>query len=230
MRPTVCATPSMRWGRSVSIEYDARGNARHDRALGHTPGADRAHGKRHCRGAGRVAAGQNDQVTRFVYDAANRLRFTIDATGSVSENAYDALGNVVAMTQIRAASIAGAGLVHGGRRGCCGRSAAWRSRKPGDPLRLRRREAPALCGRRARLALPKACTTPTAICCRRCASPHVRQSRRRTKARSPRQWRPCRPILEIASRASPTTRSIACASPSMHSARSASVSTTRWAT
>ena len=41
----------------------------------------------------------NDQITRLVYDAANRLRYTIDATGAVSENAYDAVGNVVATTR-----------------------------------------------------------------------------------------------------------------------------------
>jgi YD repeat-containing protein len=33
--------------------------------------------------------------THFVYDAGNRLRYTIDATGGVSENAYDAVGNVI---------------------------------------------------------------------------------------------------------------------------------------
>ena len=37
----------------------------------------------------------NDETTRFVYDVNSRLRFTIDALGSVSEKAYDALGNVI---------------------------------------------------------------------------------------------------------------------------------------
>jgi YD repeat-containing protein len=40
----------------------------------------------------------NDQVTRLIYDAANRLRFTIGATGSVTENAYDEMGNVIVKT------------------------------------------------------------------------------------------------------------------------------------
>lgn len=35
------------------------------------------------------------QVTRYAYDANDRLRFTINAAGYVSENIYDALGHVV---------------------------------------------------------------------------------------------------------------------------------------
>ncbi len=35
------------------------------------------------------------QRTRFAYDAANQLRFTVDALGDVSETAYDAAGNAV---------------------------------------------------------------------------------------------------------------------------------------
>lgn len=42
---------------------------------------------------------QNDQVTRFVYDDCDRLRFTFDVTGSVTENRYDWLGNVVESTR-----------------------------------------------------------------------------------------------------------------------------------
>src|SRR3546814_5811683 len=34
----------------------------------------------------------DDQLTRLVYDAADRLRFTIDATGALSESTYDAAG------------------------------------------------------------------------------------------------------------------------------------------
>src|SRR3546814_6848890 len=41
----------------------------------------------------------DDQLTRLVYDAADRLRFTIDATGALSESTYDAAGNVVATTR-----------------------------------------------------------------------------------------------------------------------------------
>ena len=36
-----------------------------------------------------------DQVSRFVYDQAGRLTFTIDGTGAVSERVYDAAGNVI---------------------------------------------------------------------------------------------------------------------------------------
>jgi YD repeat-containing protein len=41
----------------------------------------------------------DDQVTRFVYDTGNRLRFTIDALGSVNENRYDGVGNVLVTTR-----------------------------------------------------------------------------------------------------------------------------------
>jgi YD repeat-containing protein len=40
-----------------------------------------------------------NEATRFVYDTGNRLRFTIGALGSVTENVYDAVGNVVATTR-----------------------------------------------------------------------------------------------------------------------------------
>ncbi|WP_156648816.1 hypothetical protein, partial [Massilia sp. Leaf139] len=36
-----------------------------------------------------------DQVTRFTYDQAGRLTFTIDGTGAVSERIYDASGNLI---------------------------------------------------------------------------------------------------------------------------------------
>ena len=49
----------------------------------------------------------NDQVTRFVYDTSNRLRFTIDALGSVSENVYDAVGNVIVTTRFARRPTAG---------------------------------------------------------------------------------------------------------------------------
>ncbi len=39
-----------------------------------------------------------DHVMRFVYDAGDRVRFTIDARGSVSENVYDAVGHVIEST------------------------------------------------------------------------------------------------------------------------------------
>ncbi|ALI34756.1 putative deoxyribonuclease RhsA [Candidatus Nitrosocosmicus oleophilus] len=40
-----------------------------------------------------------DYIIRRVYDGANRLRFAITATGSVTENIYDALDNVVTTTR-----------------------------------------------------------------------------------------------------------------------------------
>lgn len=39
--------------------------------------------------------GGDKRVTVFVYDAANRLRFTIDPMGAVTESRYDAVGNVI---------------------------------------------------------------------------------------------------------------------------------------
>ncbi len=39
------------------------------------------------------------QRTRFAYDANNRLRFTVDALGSVSENVYDKAGNLIALVR-----------------------------------------------------------------------------------------------------------------------------------
>ncbi len=50
----------------------------------------------------RCAATATNQVTRFAYDADNRLRFTVDALGSVSESVYDAMGNVVVTTRFAA--------------------------------------------------------------------------------------------------------------------------------
>jgi YD repeat-containing protein len=43
--------------------------------------------------------GAVDQVTWMVYDTADRLRFTIDATGAVDESTYDATGNIVVTTR-----------------------------------------------------------------------------------------------------------------------------------
>jgi YD repeat-containing protein len=41
----------------------------------------------------------NNNATYFAYDAVNRLRFTVNAEGAVSENVYDANGNVISTTQ-----------------------------------------------------------------------------------------------------------------------------------
>ena len=49
----------------------------------------------------------NDEATRFVYDTGDRPRFTIDALGSVSENVYDALGNVIVTTRFARRPTAG---------------------------------------------------------------------------------------------------------------------------
>jgi YD repeat-containing protein len=42
------------------------------------------------------------QRTRFAYDTANQLRFTVDALGSVAENRYDTLGRVVSTVRFAA--------------------------------------------------------------------------------------------------------------------------------
>ncbi|WP_395688963.1 LysM peptidoglycan-binding domain-containing protein [Caenimonas koreensis] len=46
-----------------------------------------------------VADAANDRITRMAYDAANRLVFTVDATGAVAERSYDGAGNVKSITQ-----------------------------------------------------------------------------------------------------------------------------------
>ncbi|MDN7677642.1 LysM peptidoglycan-binding domain-containing protein [Burkholderia cenocepacia] len=45
-----------------------------------------------------VPASQRDEITRNVYDADGRLRFTVDAAGAVTELTYDASNNVVRKT------------------------------------------------------------------------------------------------------------------------------------
>ena len=42
------------------------------------------------------------QRTRFAYDANNRLRFTVDPSGSIVESVYDAAGNVVSTIRFAA--------------------------------------------------------------------------------------------------------------------------------
>ena len=44
----------------------------------------------------------NLQRTRFAYDTQNQLRFTVDALGSIAENRYDALGDVVTTVRFAA--------------------------------------------------------------------------------------------------------------------------------
>ena len=81
MRRVACATPSMRVARSMRRRA---GQRRQDRAVGHTSHADatpRAPSLRRSRPCGTG----NDEATRLVYDPGGRLRFTIDAIGSVSE-------------------------------------------------------------------------------------------------------------------------------------------------
>ena len=90
-----------------------------------------------------------NQVTRFAYDADNRLRFTVDALGSVSENVYDAVGNVVVTTRFAARPTLRAVHRERDRRG--GRSAARRPQQSDHPFRLRRAEPAALHRRCARL-------------------------------------------------------------------------------
>jgi YD repeat-containing protein len=45
-----------------------------------------------------VADASKDQVTRLFYDQANRVKYTVDATGAVTKLDYDANGNVVKKT------------------------------------------------------------------------------------------------------------------------------------
>jgi YD repeat-containing protein len=57
-----------------------------------------------------IADATRDQVTSRIYDAANRLQYTVDGTGAVKKYDYDANGNVVCETsyanRLRPASIA----------------------------------------------------------------------------------------------------------------------------
>jgi|GEM_PF-3010443 len=81
-------------GAATQIGYDARGNV-----------LSRITYKQALSAAEIAALVQNPALapapagagsaTRYVYDANNRLQFTIDALGAVSERKYDAIGNVV---------------------------------------------------------------------------------------------------------------------------------------
>ena len=93
-RITACASRSMRWARSAKACYDAIGNmvvttrfAVRPTLVQYTESAIDA-------AVAPLRADRNNQITRFAYDAQNRLRFTVDALGSVSESVYDGLGNV----------------------------------------------------------------------------------------------------------------------------------------
>ncbi|WP_212555903.1 LysM peptidoglycan-binding domain-containing protein [Pseudomonas japonica] len=46
-----------------------------------------------------VTSSADDRVTRYVYDALGRQRFSVDALGYVSERKYDAAGNVIEETR-----------------------------------------------------------------------------------------------------------------------------------
>ncbi|MHA6194734.1 glycohydrolase toxin TNT-related protein [Pseudomonas wadenswilerensis] len=46
-----------------------------------------------------IKASADDRVTRYVYDALGRQRFSVDALGYVSERKYDAAGNVIEETR-----------------------------------------------------------------------------------------------------------------------------------
>ncbi|WP_323740825.1 LysM peptidoglycan-binding domain-containing protein [Caenimonas koreensis] len=69
---------------TASIQYAKLGAAP-------APGVPRAQGT--------PAEDGNDRITRMAYDAANRLVFTVDATGAVAERSYDGAGNVKSITQ-----------------------------------------------------------------------------------------------------------------------------------
>ena len=84
----------MRSARSLKSVYDADGNVIVTTRFAARPTLAQYDRKRD-RCGGRSAARQWQQSGhRFAYDAQNRLRFTVDALGSVSERVYDSLGNV----------------------------------------------------------------------------------------------------------------------------------------
>ena len=108
-----------------------------------------------------VPGSGNDEVTHLVYDIGDRLRFTIDALGSVSEKAYDALGNVIATTRFAArppglTSFTESRRRRGGRRRC---AATPPTRSPASPT-TRTAGCASRSTRSARSR--KACTTPWA--------------------------------------------------------------------
>src|SRR5262249_29145169 len=73
--------------------YDAAGNV-----VSTIRFADRPTLTNYTESAINVAVNRNDdhnQITHHAYDAANRLRYTVDALGSASEKEYDAQGNLV---------------------------------------------------------------------------------------------------------------------------------------
>lgn len=77
-------------GAVCQYEYDAGGNLSRKTAYA-TPVAANA-------AADSVQASARDHVSRMTYDAANRLRYSVDADGGVKQNEYDARGNLIRQT------------------------------------------------------------------------------------------------------------------------------------
>ncbi len=91
MRPRACGTPSTS-GSVSERRIDACGNVVTTLRWASRPTLTQ-HSESAVAAALATLPPANDQVTHLVYDMAHRLRFTVDATGAVSENAYDAVGN-----------------------------------------------------------------------------------------------------------------------------------------
>lgn len=75
--------------------YDARGNIITTTRWAARPPLTQYGEAAVTRALSGVRDAEVDQVTHFVYDAGNRLRFAVDASGAVAEHTYDAVGNLV---------------------------------------------------------------------------------------------------------------------------------------
>jgi YD repeat-containing protein len=78
-------------GAVTKYDYDANGNVAQKTAYANTIPATSQPGNV-------VADASRDVVTRNIYDAANRLIYTVDAVGAVTRYDYDANGNVLQKT------------------------------------------------------------------------------------------------------------------------------------
>ena len=162
------------------------------------------------------------QRTRFAYDANNRLRFTVDPSGSIEESVYDAAGNVV--STIRFASRP---TLDGTHRKC--------DQRRGRPQRCRQSVTHSCLRRRSIDCVTRSMRSARSVRgVRRTGqrrqnralghppeadAVHRKRDRRGAGGRAGQRRR--------SSRASSTTPAIACASPSMRWARSARTCTTR---
>ena len=137
------------------------GQCRQNGALGDPPDADAVQRKRDRGGAGGDAGHGNDEVTRLVYDTGNRLRFTIDALGSVSEKAYDAVGNVIVTTRF-AGRPSGIDVIYRERGRCGGRTRCAAMPTTRSPVSPTTRQPLAVTPSMRSARSVKRCTTPSA--------------------------------------------------------------------